>query len=337
MNNRTNFSRRLVFTCLLAALLLVLSACGTNNAQQPNEPASDNASQGNTAQPENPVSEDTATTHTVTDWTGHTITIPVQPERVIYFGETTGDLLALGVTPIGISNIMIEGTTYESQVAQAADIGFPFNVEAALALQPDLIIFGNSDEAQYEQIAKVGSTATFNTFAPLEERMATLGELLGKQQEAVAWLEQYNEQLAGMWAHLRSQGLKDGETATVFTMYPGNRLFVMAGAGLPQFLYDKDGFSPTEPVAGLIADEIGFAEISAETAIDYAGDRIFILNAVAEEAQQSTRDLMDSAVWQSIPAVKNGYVYSVDIQKAGSDATSREWLIEQLPAIMNMQ
>lgn len=337
MNSRTKFNRRLVLTCLLTALLIVLTACGANNAQQPNEPAPPSTNQNNGTQPDSQASEEAATTRTVTDWTGHALTIPAQPERVIYFGETTGDLLALGVMPIGISSSMVEGTTFEDQLAQATDIGFPFNVEAALALQPDLIIFANSDEAQYEQIAKIGTTATFNTFAPIEQRMATLGELLGKQQEAAAWLEQYNEQLAGMWAQLRSKGLKEGETATVFTMYPGNRLFVMAGAGLPQFLYEKDGFAPTGPVAKLIADEIGFAEISAETAVDYAGDRIFILNAVAQEAQQSMDDLRESAVWQSIPAVKNGYVYSVDIQKAGSDATSREWLIEQLPAIMNMQ
>ena len=39
--------------------------------------------------------------------------------------------------------------------------------------------------------------------------------------------------------------MKEGETASVFTLYPGNRLFIMAGAGLPQFLYEEGGFKPT--------------------------------------------------------------------------------------------
>ncbi|GAB1156969.1 hypothetical protein YWY31_29940 [Paenibacillus illinoisensis] len=67
---------------------------------------------------------------------------------------------------------------------------------------------------------------------------------------------------------------------------------------------------------------------------EFAGDRIFILNAVDQGAQQSTEELMNSVVWNNLPAVKEGKVYRFDIVKASSDATSREWLLQELPKQM---
>lgn len=120
----------------------------------------------------------------------------------------------------------------------------------------------------------------------------------------------------------------------MFTMYPGNRLFVMAGAGLPQLLYGKNGMEPTPEIQKLLNEGMGFAEISTEKMTEIAGDRIFILEPVTEDAKQSTKELMDSAVWKNLPAVKAGKVYHFDIVKASGDAMSREWLLKELPEQM---
>jgi len=37
-------------------------------------------------------------------------------------------------------------------------------------------------------------------------------------------------------------GAMPNETASEFTMYPGNRLFIMISTGLPQLLYGELGF-----------------------------------------------------------------------------------------------
>ena len=42
---------------------------------------------------------------------------------------------------------------------------------------------------------------------------------------------------------------------------------------------------------------------------EIAGDRIFILEPVTEDAKQSSKELMDSPVWKNLPAVKAGKVY----------------------------
>lgn len=318
---------------LLAVIVIMgilLLACGNNtNRSDGATSANSNKETAATASPEPEKSEET--TRKFTDWSGHEVEMPVNPQRVIYHGEVTGDVLALGVTPVGVNKIQNGGTVFDDKIADVADVGFPISLEKSLQLEPDLIIFSNDDAAQYEQLAKVAPTVTFNSFAPIEERMRTLGDLLGKKDEAEAWLAKHKAEVAEMWATLRESEIKENETASVFTMYPGNRLFIMAGAGLPQFLYGDNGFKPVDKVQEIIDQQVGFVEISAEVMHEYAGDRIFILNPVDADAKQSTSELMESNSWKSIPAVKNGKVYHFDIVKAGSDALSREFMLTELP------
>ncbi|MFC5704111.1 ABC transporter substrate-binding protein [Cohnella faecalis] len=318
----------LMVLIMMGALLI---ACGKNSNGAADESKATHEAAKETASPESKAAE--PVTHIVTDWTGHQVEVPTHPKRVIYHGEVTGDVLALGVTPVGA--LKGSGTVYDDRLTSTEDIGFPINLEKSMALQPDLIIFSNNDEQQYEQLAKIAPTATFDSFASLENRLRALGDLLGKKDEAEAWLQNYNAEKAAMWTGLREQTIKENETASVFTMYPGNRLFVMAGAGLPQFLYDEQGFKPLAKVQELIDQGTGFIEISAETMQEYAGDRIFILNPVDPAAQESTNELMKGSVWNSIPAVKNGYVYRFDILKASGDALSREWMLQELPKALN--
>ena len=99
-------------------------------------------------------------------------------------------------------------------------------------------------------------------------------------------------------------------------------------------LYGEEGFKPSPAIQQVLDNDMGFQEISLEVLQEYAGDRIFLLTPVAEEAKQSTDKLLESAVWKSLPAVKNGFVYTQDITKTSSDATTREWLLGELPAML---
>ncbi|MGQ8872937.1 ABC transporter substrate-binding protein [Paenibacillus sp. TSA_86.1] len=339
---RNKFQTRFRNTAVLltfTAFSVLLLACGNQTpipAEAPEKQAVSSASQNgdntDTAQQVTADEEKAEQTRQFKDWTGHNVTVPVNPERVIYHGEVIGDLVALGVIPVGI--LRQEGTVFDDQVASAEDVGFPLSVEKAVGLNPDLIIFSNSDEAQYDQISKIAPTVTFDSFATIEERLRTLGDLLNRKQEAEDWITAHQTATEEMWKQLRKNGLKEEETASVFTMYPGNRLFVMAGAGLPQLLYGRDGMKPTPEIQKILDEGIGFAEISQEKMTEIAGDRIFILEPVTDDAKQSTKELMNSAVWKNLPAVKAGKVYHFGIVKASGDALSREWLVKELPKQM---
>nr|WP_150265878.1 ABC transporter substrate-binding protein [Paenibacillus tepidiphilus] len=326
------FRQSITFLSVIVLMATLLLACGNGG----NEPAA--ADKNNTAEA-SPAAETAGSSEaadwTYTDYMGHNSQIPAHPERIVYSGETYGDLTALGVKAAGYPLSMGEGKIFEDQLSGVEDVGFPINLEKTLELQPDLIIYAGTDEADYEALSKIAPTVIFDTFAPLEERMPEIGKILGKSDEAAAWLTQYKTDEATMWQQLKESGLKEGETATVFTYYPGDRLFVMAGTGLPQMLYEENGFKPTAAVQKVIDEGMGFQEISREVLEDYAGDRIFILTPVDEEAQASTDAMMQSPIWQSLPAVKNGYVYTMDITKSSSDATTRKWLLDELPGMLS--
>lgn len=327
--------------CVIFLMATLLLACGTSEKTPAAEPSATQAG-SNAAAVASPSAEPTgsntevaAETRTYKDYVGHTVEIPVHPKRVIYSGETYGDLLALGVQAIGYPLSMGEGQVFEDKLQGVEDVGFPINLEKTLELQPDLIIYAGTDEADFEALSKIAPTLIFDTFAPLQERMVEIGGILGKTKEAEAWLAQYKTSEEAMWKQLKSAGMKPGETASVFTYYPGDRLFVMATTGLSQVLYGENGFKPTPAIQKVLDEGKGFEEISMEVLGQYAGDRIFILTPVADEAKQSTEKLLASPIWKSLPAVKNGYVYTQDIMKTSSDATTREWLLGEIPRLLN--
>ncbi|MCE5173295.1 ABC transporter substrate-binding protein [Paenibacillus profundus] len=300
------------------------NAVGTNDVNTTQNGASTAAGQAG--------KETASSTRKFTDYKGHEVEISTSPQRVIFVGETFGDLVALDVNAVGGG--FIKDYVFEEQVKNTEDIGFPINLEKALGLNPDLIITGNTDEKEYEQLVKIAPTVMFDTFAPLEERMPLLGDLLGKKQQAENWLTEYHTKAESMWKQLHEEEIEPGETASVFTYYPGDRLFVMARTGLSQVLYDPNGFQPAGMIQDVLDANKGFEQISAELLPEYAGDRIFILNAVDEEAQQSTEELIKSKIWLDLPAVKKGHVYTINIIKASSDASTREWLLEELPRML---
>jgi len=311
--------RHMLIYSLLLLVSIILAACGSTNGETKKEETTTSAS----------------TTRLYKDYLGHEVEIPVDPERVVYHGEGYGDLLALNIKTVGAGFSWITNYAWEDRVKDVEDVGFPINVEKTLSLKPDLIIIGTSDDKTYSQLSKIAPTIVFDTFAPLNQRLTELGDILNKKEEATQWMDAYTEKADKMWESLVADDIiKPDETASVLTYYPGDRLFVMARAGLSQVLYDSNVLKPGDKIQKILDDGTGFAEISTELLPEYAGDRIFILTPVDDEAKQSTKEMMESPIWKNLPAVKNGHVYTIDIEKSDSDASTREWLLSQLPTML---
>ncbi|MEK3729540.1 ABC transporter substrate-binding protein [Lysinibacillus sp. FSL W8-0953] len=312
-------NRHMLICSLLLLMGIFMAACGSSNEETNKK--------GTTATE--------ATTRLYKDYLDHEVEIPVNPQRVVYHGEGYGDLLALNINTVGAGFSWITNYAWEDRVKDVEDVGFPINVEKTLSLKPDLIIIGTSDDKTYSQLSKIAPTIVLDTFAPLDQRLTELGDILNKKDEAAQWIDDYTEKADKMWNSLVADGsVKPDETASVLTYYPGDRLFVMARAGLSQVLYDSNVLKPSDKIQKILDDGTGFAEISTELLPEYAGDRIFILTPVDDEAKQSTKEMMESSIWKNLPAVKNGHVYTIDIQKSDSDASTREWLLTQIPTML---
>lgn len=312
-------NRHMLICSLLLLMGIFMAACGSSNEE---------TNKKGTTTTE-------ATTRMYKDYLDHEVEIPVNPQRVVYHGEGYGDLLALNIKTVGAGFSWITNYAWEDRVKDVEDVGFPINVEKTLSLKPDLIIIGTSDDKTYSQLSKIAPTIVLDTFAPLDQRLTELGDILNKKDEAAQWIDDYTEKADKMWNSLVTDGsVKPDETASVLTYYPGDRLFVMARAGLSQVLYDSNVLKPGDKIQKILDDGTGFAEISTELLPEYAGDRIFILTPADDEAKQSTKEMMESPIWKNLSAVKNGHVYTIDIQKSDSDASTREWLLTQIPTML---
>lgn len=270
----------------------------------------------------------------VKDWTGHEVHIPAKPSRVIYYGEVIGDLLTLGIRPVG-GSVMSPGQSFlDEPVRRIHDVGHPINTAKVSALKPDLIIFSNADEQRYEKIARIAPTVTYNSWGTLEERLSMLGEWFGKEKEAEYWLRRYKRNEENMWLRLRTV-MRPGETASVFVYHRGKRLFVISNIGLSAFLYHPSGFQPPERVRAMLQAGQSYKEIPAKAISEYAGDRIFIVMPDNPLSQQATYDLLSSPLWRELPAYRAGCHYTVEEGKWNTgDAYSQEKLLAMLPELL---
>ncbi|MNO37911.1 HTH-type transcriptional activator Btr [compost metagenome] len=272
---------------------------------------------------------------TVTDWTGHKVDIPDRPRRIVYHGETLGDLLALGVKPIGGDEAFARNSVYKHRLKKLSNVGFPLDPQLTASLNPDLIIIANADEKAYGTVSSIAPTLTFDSFAPLEHRMRTLGSWLGKQHEAEAWLHAFAAKNAAMWQQLYTDTLRPGESASALVYDHGNHLYAMGMSGFSTALYAPYGLQPTEEIKAILDEGLGFAEVDPARLPTYSGDHIFMFTPEDKDSLKAMERLLQSPLWSNLPAVRQGHVYLLEASKWNSgDALTREKLLTLLPKLL---
>lgn len=307
---------------MLLCVTLILSACGGT-------PKTSSIPTGGTSQPgAAAVQEATAKegTRMVSTLKGE-VEVPAEPNRVVsdqYFGQ----LLKLGIIPIGVRSFMLGETWIEkagiskATLAQIEDLGgFPMDLEKLVDLKPDLII--GSREADIEKYQKIGTTV----FLPYWEEGATTGplnkfrriaEIFGKQQEAEQWIGEYEQKVEE--AKKKIVGIvKPGETVSVVSLKDGKSLIVFAAEGGnygSPTIYQMLQLPPTEHALNM---KEGYMDISLEVMPQYMGDHIFVFGSKDAGAD----DILSNEVWKSLPAVKKGQVYMY-----GSFSENGEFIME---------
>ncbi|WP_312529412.1 siderophore ABC transporter substrate-binding protein [Paracoccus sp. (in: a-proteobacteria)] len=227
------------------------------------------------------------------------------PQKLVVMDVAAIDTLqAMDVAIAGIPDkvnlkyIKTEGTT---------GIGTLFepNLEAIAGMAPDLIIMGGRSAAKVDAAAQVGKTVDM-TIGPdlLKEasaRIATYGEVFGKQEKAAEMQAQLDEKLA----KLHEASKDKGNLLVVLTNGP--KMSAYGKGSRFGWLYEASNLS--EAVEGLAVSGHGEA-ISPEFIAEKNPDWLFVLDrgmAVGQEGQ-SAQETLKTPLVEGTKAWKEGHI-----------------------------
>ncbi|MDQ0091975.1 iron complex transport system substrate-binding protein [Paenibacillus anaericanus] len=289
---------------LMLCLTLLLSACSTGTASNASinggtQVSGEASTSANSSV--NQAVEAESQTKTVSTVKGD-VEVPVNPQRVVVL-YLLGDVLALGVKPVGSSSAY-EGAAFEKELAGSTDLGtwFEPSPEAVLALDPDVIIVPS--EETYQMLYQIAPTV----YIPYEkmsvdERLKQIGEVLGKEGESQTLLDNFYAKVEQSKQKLKDAGILD-KRVSIMEGGKGEMSVISSkqyGRG-SQVIYEYLGLKGPELIQQEIetSDSGGVHNLSFEVLPKYAGDYIF------RSSYEGMVDLSDNAIWNSIPAVKEG-------------------------------
>ncbi|WP_309242029.1 ABC transporter substrate-binding protein [Paenibacillus sp. S150] len=299
--NSTNRRYRFLLPLLLT-MAIFAAACG-NSTSRGSEASTGSTAAAPAASPQPEQAAEPASFKTVTTINGD-IEIPVEPKRIVA-EEYLGSLIALDTIPVGAPGLTLENLYFKEALTGIADTGTygKMSPEKILALEPDLIISGMADS--YETLSQIAPTVIvpYGDLKNAHEELTYFGELLGKEQEAKAWLAQYDERIAGARAKVDA-AIPAEATFSILehtdkTTYAYGDNFGRGG----QAVYQALGRKPRAEVAEELMEK-QWAEISTEMLHKYAGDYLIVT-----DNGLTVQDFKDDPIWGSLPAVKNNHIY----------------------------
>lgn len=296
----------LLITFLLL-LACVVTACGSkNNNASPGSSAS--ASSESSASASASASADAgATTKKVKDGMGREVEVPVKAERVVAIANF-GDLLQLGVKPVGTINYYLDKYKDEPEaVAGIPSVGDQdADNEKVLAASPDLIIVSNYFKPEVvDALQKIAPTYATTFGRTPYEQLDDLAALLNIEDQKQAFLDGYKVEVAAAKEKLKGK-IKEGEKVGILQFWSKKIYEHQTKVFTP--LYDDLGFLPTEHVKTLTATtEVTQEQVPANVA---DADRLFIM--VDGQADIDAYNSLKDSAWKNIPAVQKNQVYLVD-------------------------
>lgn len=305
---------------IVAAILLFTVACGsqTNNTGNTGSTANNSTD----TQEEQPVpageEESTASGHPTKTYSALNgdIDIPTAPQRIVSL-VFVGELLALGVQPIGTGTAFLETGLFVEELKGVEPIGNEPSVEKILELEPDLIIMHNFiPEEVIDQLAKIAPTVVlpFNDRGPVE-RLHMFAELLGREAEAEQFLAQYEAKAQEAKTRL-AEVINSGETVAYYEIW-GKSLWVMSeanGRGVYN-LYQSLGLKAPEKVQQDVVEAGKGIDISLEVLPEYAADHMFVGVYAGDGGDKRAEEIMQGTLWNSLPAAQKKQVYLVNIDE----------------------
>lgn len=296
MHNRY---RTLVSICATAALILLLGACGSSDA------------------------EDTASgsdTRTVTDATGAKVEVPTNPQRVVTtHNAATQAVMDLGVDLAGIGQEepnMVPKDRLDAidEIPVVAPQG-EVDVEAVAKVEPDLILVPNVTEddllSQLEKIAPVYQfTLRGSDRANWQQRVEEVADVLNAEDKLTDLQKQFRqrqEDLADEYGKVAKQ-----HTIAVIGAYEANTFYAWGKDNMVGTILKPLGFtwSPSLEKAVSSEDEPE-RTVSLENLEKTVGDADVLLydTDLRGKPNEFIKNVQDSPLYEKLQAVEKDQVY----------------------------
>lgn len=236
-----------------------------------------------------------------------------QPKRIVIY-DWVGNLLALGIKPVGASYFYgLENMhLLQDQLQGIVDVGRN-NIENVIALNPELIIvpkwLGTSIIHKLEKIAPTIVVPYGNAF----ERFRQLALTLRKSDEADQFITRYVEKAANVHADI-ADIIQSHETVGLYELSPSHNIWVF------NEFHGRSGYNlfrglGLTPPASIAQDVIGkgqLLELTLDQLPNYAADHMFISYPFHEQSKQYVTEIMQHPIWQQLPAYLHNRIYFID-------------------------
>ncbi|GAA3400252.1 ABC transporter substrate-binding protein [Paenibacillus hodogayensis] len=287
----------------LMAITVILSACGTTKS--------------NPGSSEKPQAEAKAETRIWTDGSGRKVEIPVKPKRVITT-QYLPEMLALDVKPLGVArHLLTNFASVRGKTDGIEDLGAvnEFNVEKALALNPDLIVAMEGNDELINKLSKIAPTVVVTWDGKdAFDHLRDTANVLGIPEKADKWIADYKKKVDKTKEKL-STLVSPNETfgTVVIGGFKKGQLRVYADQNVGYTFFKALQFPMTDKVKNEWNKEkrsLGM-DISMEMLPEFASaDRLFVVQF--DNDPDFLKQVSSSNLWSNLPAVKNNKVYTLE-------------------------
>ncbi len=246
-----------------------------------------------------------------------TLTLPRPPERIVALNwAATEALLLLGITPVGVADrdgysAWVQAPELPDGVANVGTRVAP-SLEAIAELKPDLIV-SSADLAPaaglLERIAPTYVISVYKEgsapFAKAREMLITLGQMLGRENQADTVLTDIDQTLEQQRARLARAGM-DQQPVALVNFLDDRHVRVYAPNGLYQTTLNALGLSNAWPDKG---NHWGFSVVGLEAIAPYHDSRIVVISPTLPGLSDH---LAGSPFWTYLPPVKRNQVYQIE-------------------------
>lgn len=232
------------------------------------------------------------------------VEVPVDPKRVAV-NWYVGDVLTLGITPVGYSGWVQETMPYYEQLKEIPVIE-KWEKEELLSYEPDLIITYSPED--FEKFSKIAPVIVVSEDLTAIERLDFLGEVVGKEAEAKQAIDTFETKLSAAKDQFSGNEFKH-KTFSIFEDWGSDSygLYYETGSRGGTLLYDYLGLKKPAKIEELVESSgEGRGSLSYEVAADYFGDYIIWFLQPDKESE-----FEKTPIWKTIPAVESGNITKI--------------------------